>query len=196
MDFELFHRLTFYALYLCLLLLTFIVIERVLYFIYLGRRVRGVTRVLRVRGFDPRSLAGAETAGRTDIVSQALHDYIAFQQGPGADRARVEDFSGALFLDVDGRLNARLWMLDTIVTAAPLLGLLGTILGIMQTFGALAAGGTSDPAAVSRGIGTALVATALGIGTALYGLIGHNMLHRQAEHLSETFKAFLLRTTL
>ncbi len=93
-------------------------------------------------------------------------------------------------------MNARLWILDTIVTAAPLLGLLGTILGIMQTFTALAAGGVSDPAAVSRGIGTALLATAVGIGTALYGLIALNLLSRQAEYLIDRFKTFLLRSTL
>ena len=85
---------------------------------------------------------------------------------------------------------------STIGTAAPLLGLLGTILGIMQTFTALSAGGISDPAAVSRGIGTALAATAVGIGTALYGLLGHNLLHRQAEYISDRFKVFLLRTTM
>jgi biopolymer transport protein ExbB len=73
---------------------------------------------------------------------------------------------------------------------------LGTILGIMETFTALSEGGVSDPGAVSRGIGTALTATAIGIATALYGLVGHNLLHRQAEHISEGFNGFLLRTTL
>lgn len=65
----------------------------------------------------------------------------------------------------------------------------------METFHALLAGGISDPGAVSRAIGTALKATAIGIGTTLYGLIGHNLLHRQAGHITDTFKGFLLRTT-
>jgi hypothetical protein len=43
------------------------------------------------------------------------------------------------------------------------------------------------PGAVSRGIGTALLATAL------YGLVTHNMLHRYAEYLTTNFKDFLLR---
>ena len=78
------------------------------------------------------------------------------------------------------------------MTAAPLLGLLGTILGIMDTFNALSAGGISDPAAVSRGIAAALLATAIGIGTALYGLLGHNLLHRMADHITEEFKGLIL----
>ncbi|MFX9008111.1 MotA/TolQ/ExbB proton channel family protein, partial [Acinetobacter baumannii] len=91
-----------------------------------------------------------------------------------------EDLSTSVYMHISTRITARLWVLDTIVTAAPLLGLLGTILGIMDTFQALSAGGISDPAAVSRGIAAALLATAIGIGTALYGLLAHNVLHRIA----------------
>jgi biopolymer transport protein ExbB len=65
----------------------------------------------------------------------------------------------------------------------------------METFNALAAGGVSDPAAVSRGIGTALVATAVGIATALLGLLGNNVLNRRAHVLTEDFKALLLSLT-
>jgi biopolymer transport protein ExbB len=113
----------------------------------------------------------------------------------GASRERQEDYSSALFIGIDKKVSARLWILDTIVTAAPLLGLLGTIFGIMETFNALAAGGVSDPAAVSRGIGTALVATAIGIATALLGLLGNNVLNRRAQVMTEDFKALLLSLT-
>ena len=113
----------------------------------------------------------------------------------GANRERQEDFSSALFIGFDKKVSGRLWILDTIVTAAPLLGLLGTIFGIMETFNALAAGGVSDSAAVSRGIGTALIATAIGIATALLGLLGNNVLGRRAHVLTEDFKALLLSLT-
>jgi biopolymer transport protein ExbB len=66
----------------------------------------------------------------------------------------------------------------------------------METFNALAAGGVSDPAAVSRGIGTALVATAIGIATALLGLLGNNVLNRRALVMAEDFKALLLALTI
>ena len=65
----------------------------------------------------------------------------------------------------------------------------------MDTFNALSSGGISDPAAVSRGIAAALLATAIGILTALYGLLGHNLLHRQADVLTEKFKRFMLAAT-
>lgn len=192
MDYDRLHALTFDALYVCVALLTFVLIERLLYFSYLTASVRQIRTRIEAAGLDILDRVGE--FGARDVISRAVHEYISFQK-QGAARTRVDDLSNALFLRVESRVNARLWVLDTIVTAAPLLGLLGTILGIMQTFTALAAGGVSDPAAVSRGIGTALIATAIGIATALYGLVGLNLLSRFAEFLVDRFKTFLLRTT-
>ncbi len=194
MDYDRLHGLTFDALYVSIGLLTFVVIERLLYFSYLSWRARHIRAVIGAAGFDPVHHIG--NIGARDVISQSVREYIEFQRHEAVPRAQVDDLSNALFLQIEARVNARLWVLDTLVTAAPLLGLLGTILGIMQTFNALAAGGVSDPAAVSRGIGTALIATAIGIGTALYGLVGLNLLSRFAEFLIDRFKTFLLRTTL
>ena len=194
MNYDRLHALTFDALYFCLALLTFVLVERLLYFAYLTQRAWRVREAISAAGFDPVHHAG--NLGGKDVLSRSVTEYIDFQRHDGVPRARVDDLSNALFLRVESRVNARLWVLDTIVTAAPLLGLLGTILGIMQTFTALAAGGVSDPAEVSRGIGTALLATAIGIGTALYGLIGLNTLSRLSEYLINRFKVFLLRTTV
>ena len=47
----------------------------------------------------------------------------------------------------------------------------------------------------SRGISAALLATAIGIGTALFGLLGHNILHRISDVILEEFKSFLLLST-
>lgn len=192
-DHAFFHGLCIDVLIGALAVLGFVVIERLVYYGLLGLRCRAIGAALRGGAGSTRT---APAIGGGDVLGRSLAEYIAAQRDPAITRARVEDLSAALFLQVDGRVQARLWMLDTIVTAAPLLGLLGTILGIMDTFNALSSGGISDPAAVSRGIAAALVATAVGIGTALVGLLGHNLLHRQAEHITEAFKGFLLRATI
>lgn len=189
MNYDLARDWTFDALYVCLFVLSFVVLERLIYYTWLNYRERVFSGAMRTPGFDAPSFF-ARSKSR-DAVTRALADYAAHLGG--STREALEDLSSAHYLALDAKVNARLWILDTIVTAAPLLGLLGTILGIMQTFNSLSQGGISDPGAVSRGIGTALLATALGIATALYGLVTHNMLHRYAEYLTTNFKDFLLR---
>jgi biopolymer transport protein ExbB len=183
-----FHHVCIAVLYGAMAVLTFVIVERLVYYGLLNRRAARLQSI--VHG---RRKKGVEKAlKRRDLLTRSLREYLDVLKEPGATRARLEDLSSALFITVNGRVGARLWILDTIVTAAPLVGLLGTILGIMDTFNALSAGGVSDPAAVSRGIGAALLATAIGIGTALYGLLGHNLLHRMADHLTEEFKGLVL----
>lgn len=192
-DRALFHDISIDVLYAGLVLLFFIIVERSLTYVYLGLRCRRIARQI---ALNPTGTVHLPEFLGSDILSRSMAEYVQVQQHETMPRTKIEDLSAALFLEVDERVSARLWILDTIVTAAPLLGLLGTILGIMDTFNALSSGGISDPAAVSRGIASALLATALGIGTALFGLLGHNILHRQAEGISEAFKGFMLRTTL
>ncbi len=91
------------------------------------------------------------------------------------------------------QVDARLWILDTIVTAAPLLGLLGTIMGMFQTFQALGDAGNA-PTAVTGGVGEALVATACGLFIALVGLVAFNDMTtrvRLVVHQMETMKTML-----
>lgn len=183
-----FHHVCINVLYGMMVVLTFVIVERFVYYWLLNRRAARLKAIVHGR----RKKKVEKTLKRRDLLTRSLREYIDIINEPGATRARLEDLSSALFIDVNGRVGARLWILDTIVTAAPLLGLLGTILGIMDTFNALSAGGISDPGAVSRGIGAALLATAIGIGTALYGLLGHNLLHRMADHITEEFKGLIL----
>ena len=77
-----------------------------------------------------------------------------------------------------GRRNAKgLTVVSTIITAEPLLGILGTVTGIMQTFGALnGAEGAVNPMAATAGIGEALVTTAAGLVASLILLFPYNIL--------------------
>jgi biopolymer transport protein ExbB len=75
-------------------------------------------------------------------------------------------------------LNRGLWLLETVVTAAPLMGLLGTITGMMAAFNVIGTSGLVAPHEVTAGVAQALIATALGLFIALIALFGFNFFSR------------------
>lgn len=87
---------------------------------------------------------------------------------------------------IETSLARRLWVLETIVTAAPLLGLLGTIVGMMDAFQLIGAAGLVNPTGVTGGVAQALISTALGLLIALIALFGFNYFsRRQSQTLDE-----------
>src|SRR4029077_9683345 len=76
-------------------------------------------------------------------------------------------------------LEKRIEVLDTVITAAPLMGLLGTITGMMASFRVLSEKGVNEPNAITGGVAEALIATATGLVIALVCLIAYNYLSTQ-----------------
>ena len=80
------------------------------------------------------------------------------------------------------RFHQGMAWLDTCITAAPLLGLLGTVTGMMNTFGALGEGDIAAGAGkITGGVGEALIATACGLLIAILGLFPYNVLSARIE---------------
>ena len=73
-------------------------------------------------------------------------------------------------------LEKRIEIIDTVITAAPLMGLLGTITGMMASFQVLSEKGVNEPNAITGGVAEALIATATGLVIALFCLVAYNYL--------------------
>jgi biopolymer transport protein ExbB len=73
-------------------------------------------------------------------------------------------------------LEKRIEIIDTVITAAPLMGLLGTITGMMASFEVLSEKGVNEPNAITGGVAEALIATATGLVIALFCLLAYNYL--------------------
>ncbi|MBI2441243.1 MAG: MotA/TolQ/ExbB proton channel family protein [Lentisphaerae bacterium] len=88
------------------------------------------------------------------------------------------------------QLERNVVVLATAVTAAPFLGLLGTVWGVMDAFGGLAIQGTATLSAVAPGISGSLIATLAGLIVALPSLIGYNILTSRIRILSTMMEHF------
>jgi biopolymer transport protein ExbB/TolQ len=95
------------------------------------------------------------------------------------------------------KLRKHLWILGTVASSAPFIGLLGTVIGIIKSFESMAVTGTGGFAVVAAGISEALVATALGLGVAIIALIFYNYFQTRISTLNGLFRiqvAKLLQT--
>ncbi|WNC95191.1 MotA/TolQ/ExbB proton channel family protein (plasmid) [Paraburkholderia sp. FT54] len=110
------------------------------------------------------------------VQSELMRSAIESQGQPVEDFEREVEESIMLQMR---KLDRNLWVLDTAVTLGPLLGLLGTIIGMIGSFNILGSSGTGDPMAVSGGIAHALIATACGLTIALVGVVALNYLNKR-----------------
>jgi len=92
---------------------------------------------------------------------------------------RLEDEGRHVAQDLDRFLNT----LGTIAGVSPLLGLLGTVTGIIKAFNAIHEGGMGDPRLLSGGISEALITTAAGLSVAIPSYIAYRYLRRRVDRI-------------
>jgi biopolymer transport protein ExbB len=81
------------------------------------------------------------------------------------------------------RLTRRLGILETVAAVSPLLGLLGTVLGMIRVFATISLAGLGNPETLSSGISEAMVTTAAGLIIGIPALVAHNWLNGRADRI-------------
>lgn len=89
------------------------------------------------------------------------------------------------------KLNAQMVWLTIAISGGPFLGLLGTVVGVMITFAAIAAAGDVNVNAIAPGIAAALLATVAGLAVAIPALFGYNYLASRIKNLSADMQIFV-----
>ena len=154
-----------------------VVIERLLFIVRERRRRRPelVSKLLTL--VEQGDMRGAIRVGQdcSDFVVRTLVDGL---------KHRERSFSSALLRAANQelqRFSQGLPVLDTIITLAPLLGLLGTVTGMIHAFGMLGGRELAAPTVITGGIAEALIATAFGLSIAIISLLPFNYLTARLE---------------
>ncbi|MGH8453797.1 MAG: MotA/TolQ/ExbB proton channel family protein [Nevskiales bacterium] len=140
----------------------------------LAEQVRAHVAQGRAATLDLEALRGGSPLGR--VLAAGLvnrdHDWAVIRES-------IEEAGRHVVHDLGRYLN----MLGTIAAISPLLGLYGTVLGMIQTFGAITTAGVGDASALAGGISVALLTTAFGLTVAIPALILYRYLRGRVDSL-------------
>jgi biopolymer transport protein TolQ len=151
-----------------------------------------------------RSLSEKKTTGMGAIFVSAMREWKkSFERGARAPmglQMRIDKAMDVTLARETERLEARLGSLATIGSAAPFIGLFGTVVGIMTSFQAIAGSKSTNLAVVAPGIAEALLATAIGLLAAIPAVIAYNKfsgdvgkINARMEGFADEFGAILSR---
>lgn len=140
------------------------------------------------------TLADRKTSGMGALFVAAMREWKkSFEKGarsPIGLQQRIEKaMDVTIAREMDG-LESRLGFLATVGSAAPFVGLFGTVVGIMTSFQAIAASEQTSLAVVAPGIAEALLATAIGLVAAIPAVVAYNKLTADAGRIGARLEAF------
>ncbi len=149
--------------------------------VFRGGRARRAANLFRTGAVDDARLA----AGGGDVRSRVLLLAMNAKLTASVSREDAADEVARVTDNIIQRLGGYLRLLELIATLAPLLGLLGTVLGMIDAFQSMEdAGAQVDPSVLSGGIWLALLTTAVGLGVAIPSVAALNFFERRLEVLS------------
>jgi biopolymer transport protein ExbB len=175
-----------YPLLICSLISLAIIFERTLFWLYLGRN-RDKALVARIL-----EMAEKEEYESAWDLGRQSKDYVV-RMLVGGIAHRNYSLPSALDMGAEEemkRMSKYLNILDTIITVAPLLGIFGTVIGIINSFDILGRAGIEHPQVVTGGIAQALITTASGLGVAMMTLLPYNYFLAKIQMASKELEKF------
>jgi biopolymer transport protein ExbB len=166
-----------YPLLACSIIVMTVIIERIFFWINMdkNRNKALVDKVLHLcRTGDWESIR-LKTQGSKDYIIKILVTGILhrdFSMAKAMESAAAEEIK---------LMQRYMAIIDTMITVAPLLGIFGTVIGIILSFEVLGATGIEHPQAVTAGIAQALITTAAGLGIAILSVFPYNYFNSRIE---------------
>jgi len=167
--------LTTVPLALCSILVLAVMIERFLRYRGIEKGTRDLTRtVVEALGKRDHATANALCQTAKTPIAQIFREGLAWKNIALEDLERILATSRQ---ECTAELRRGLWVIGTIGSLAPFIGLFGTVVGIMKAFHQIATEGSGGFEVVASGISEALIATAVGLGVAIIALAFYNYLN-------------------
>lgn len=176
-----------YPLLLCSIVSLTIIIERLFFWFKLRmKRNRKILNIILRLGEKGKLNEAIKACKETeDTIAKILQEGI---------KNYNYNFVNALEATATNEINSMkkyMVILDTVITLAPLLGIFGTVTGIIISFGILGKGGLVDPGAVTGGIAQALITTASGLIIAIFTLIPFNYFNSLIESNAQEIEKYV-----
>jgi biopolymer transport protein ExbB len=175
-----------YPLLFCSLLSLTVIIERAFFWIGVGMRrnqklLDEVLEMSRRGDWEAirRKASGSKNYVIRVLISGILHREYSLIKA--MESAAAEEIS---------RMRRFMGVLDTMITVAPLLGIFGTVLGIIESFDVIGAFGIEHPQAVTGGIAQALITTATGLGIAIVTVFPYNYYNSRVENAAKIIEKY------
>ncbi len=175
-----------YPLLLCSIIAFTVIIERIMFWIRedMRRDQKLVDNVLDLCQKGDWEGVRQLVQGTKDYVVRVLVSGIVhreFSLTKAMESAATEELK---------RMRRFMGVLDTMITVAPLLGIFGTVLGIISSFELLGTAGIEHPQAVTAGIAQALITTAAGLGIAILSVFPYNYFNARVENAALTIEKY------
>jgi biopolymer transport protein ExbB len=166
-----------YPLLACSIIVMTVIIERILFWIGMdnNRDKTLVDNVLDLCRTGDWESVRSKTRGSKDYIIKILVTGILhreFSMAKAMEAAASEEIQ---------RMQKHMAVIDTMITVAPLLGIFGTVIGIILSFEMLGSAGIEHPQAVTAGIAQALITTAAGLGIAILSVFPYNYFNSRIE---------------
>jgi biopolymer transport protein ExbB len=177
-----------YPLILMSIISVTVVLERLWYLRNINSNTLKITESL----LDPVKKGQTDLAvaiGKQNADSPAGRIFLRVFDKEGTQPAEsAKAFATEAIFEETQSLKKHLWILGTVASSAPFIGLLGTVVGIIKAFENMAIEGTGGFAVVAAGISEALVATALGLAVAIIAVVFYNYFQTRISNINGLFR--------
>ena len=175
-----------YPLLLCSIISVTVIIERSFFWIGIGMRRNQalLDEVLDLGRTGDWEAVRKKSAGSKNYVIRVIISGILHRE-----YSMIKAMESAAAEEIK-RMRSFMGILDTMITVAPLLGIFGTVLGIIDSFDMLGASGIEHPSAVTGGIAQALITTASGLAIAIITVFPYNYFNARIENAAQIIEKY------